>query len=191
MQHYLSSQEGMKSTISSFNSVDVKPGTSGCWNTCYPVYKSPGISTCRTFTALNNSISQTSLPEVLSAANSIEGDSFCETKVEHESVGRKPIFRGDVLNAGDIQEIYTVFNHGKNETKNCFFPKGKNKQTTTTLLSSDKGLSNRSLMWEGIACWVCPSSPKINCGLHWKRLIEFFPMCLNWMGRSARRLLSR
>lgn len=39
---------------------------------------------------------------MLSAANSVEGDSFSEMKVEHESVGRKPIFRGGVLNAGDI-----------------------------------------------------------------------------------------
>lgn len=113
----------MKSAISSFNGVEVKPGTSGCWNTHCPVYKSPGISACHTFAALNNSVSQTSLPEVLSAANSIEGDSFSEMKVEHESVGRKPVFRGDVLNAGDIQEICTTFNHCKNETT-VFFPKG-------------------------------------------------------------------
>lgn len=74
---------------------------------------------------------------MLSAANSIEGDSFCETKVEHESVGRKLIFRGDVLNAGDIQEIYTMFNHCKNETKNWFFPKGKNKQQLFFLVTKD------------------------------------------------------
>lgn len=83
---------------------------------------------------------------MLNAANSIEDDSFSEMKVEHESVGRKLIYKGDVLNADDTQNLNkAMFNHHKKETKDFFKRKKK------FLLSNDKGHSSKSLEWEGIA----------------------------------------
>jgi len=59
---------------------------------------------------------------VLSAANNIEDDSFSEMKVEHEAVGRKLIYKGDILNADDTQKNLNkaMFNHHKNKTKDFF-----------------------------------------------------------------------
>lgn len=63
---------------------------------------------------------------MLNAANSIEDDSFSEMKVEHESVGRKLIYKGDVLNADDTQNLNkAMFNHHKKETKDFFKRKKK------------------------------------------------------------------
>lgn len=43
-------------------------------------------------------------------------------KVEHESVGRKLIYKGDILNADDTKSLNkAMFNHHKNESKVGFF----------------------------------------------------------------------
>lgn len=49
-------------------------------------------------------------------------------KVEHESVGRKLIYKGDILNADDTKSLNkAMFNHHKNESKG-FFQKKKKKE---------------------------------------------------------------
>ena len=100
----------------------------------------PELSAPQTFIAINNSRSQASLPELLSAANSIEDDSCSEMEVEHESVGRKLIYNGDILNADDTKILNkAIFNHHKNESKGVFF-----KRQTPKLLFSEKGHCSKS-----------------------------------------------
>lgn len=71
---------------------------------------------------------------MLSAANSVEDDSFSEMKAGHESVGRNLIYEGDILDADDTPKNLNkvMFNHHKNETKDFFFssPLGGKKKTT-------------------------------------------------------------
>lgn len=59
---------------------------------------------------------------MLSAANSMEGDSFSEMKVKHESGGRKLIYKGDVSSVDDTHKNLNkaMFNHHQNETKDFF-----------------------------------------------------------------------
>lgn len=48
-------------------------------------------------------------------------------KVEHESVGRKPIYKGDILNADDTKNLNKeMFNHHKNESKGFFSKEKRN-----------------------------------------------------------------
>lgn len=73
---------------------------------------------------------------MLSAANSVEDDSFSEMKAGHESVGRNLIYKGDILDTDDTPKNLNkvMFNHHKNETKDLFFssPLGKKKTKQTT-----------------------------------------------------------
>lgn len=47
--------------------------------------------------------------------------------VVHESVGRKLIYKGDILNADDTKSLNkAMFNHHKNESKGIFKFKKKN-----------------------------------------------------------------
>lgn len=44
--------------------------------------------------------------------------------MEHESVGRKLIYKGDILNADDTKSLNkAMFNHHKNESKGFFLRK--------------------------------------------------------------------
>lgn len=69
---------------------------------------------------------------MLSAANSVEDDSFSEMKAEHESVGRNLIYKEDILDADDTPKNLNkvMFNHHKKETKDFFFffPFGEKKK---------------------------------------------------------------
>lgn len=93
---------------------------------------------------------------MLSAANSVEDDSFSEMKAEHESVGRNLIYKEDILDADDTPKNLNkvMFNHHKKETKDFFFflPLWgkKKKKKKHHLFSNDKGHSNESPKWEGI-----------------------------------------